>query len=154
MNVKKLMRRTAIPSVALAAAALVWTAMASNNRPAERAFKMKADVVIVINLADWTAVGGSEGEVSGLGNFVVHVSGAVDPVSGAFQGKGVAKTAAGLIFFTMPNDRWVEFQGGTGPFENVTGGHNIVPKATPEQKVVGGNLVITYSYTGEGTITY
>ncbi len=154
MNILRFVRRSAIAAAPLAVAALVWTAMASNNNPGERSYKIKADVVTVISLDDWTAVGGSEGEHSRLGKFVVHFTGVVDPVSGAFQGNGFAKTAHGLIFFTMPNSEQVEFNGGTGDFENVTGGHTIVPTAPPEQQVVDGKLIVTYSYRGEGTMTY
>ncbi len=144
----------AIAAAALATGAIVWTVTASNENPVERALKLKADVVLVVSLADGTAVVGSEGEASGVGKFVVHATGVVDLASGAFEGKGFAKTEDGLMFFTMPNSGWVEFQGGTGLYENITGGHTLVPTAAPVQSVVDGKLIITYSYTGEGTMTY
>ncbi len=154
MNNTKRMLGLGIAAAALAAGVLVWTAKASNGNPVERSFKIKADVVLVVNLADGTTVGGSQGEVSGVGRFVVHATGVMDLASGAFQGNGFAKSEDGLIFFTMPNGGWVEFQGGTGLFEKVTGGHTLVPTATPAQSVVDGKLIISYSYTGEGTMTY
>ncbi len=153
MNIRTLVRGTAIATAALVAAALVWTATASNNNPVERSFQIKADVVMIISPADGTVVGGSEGEASNFGRFVVHFTGAFDS-AGAFQGKGFAKTAHGIIFFTMPDGGWAEFQGGTGRFEGVTGGHTLVPTATPEQRVVDGKLIVTYSYTGDGTFAY
>ncbi len=153
MNVTTLVRGTAMPTTALVAAALVWAAAARDTNTVDRSFKIKADVVMVVSLADGTTVGGSEGEASGLGNFVVHFTGTFNP-AGGFEGKGFAKTPHGLIFFTMPNGGWAEFQGGTGPFARVTGGHTLVPTATPEQSVVDGKLIVTYSYTGEGTMSY
>ncbi len=137
----------------LASAALAWTATA-RKKLVDRAFTMTARTVMVIDSTDWTAVGGTEGEVSSLGNFVVHATGTFDPVSGVFKGKGFAKTAHGLIFFTMTNSVWVEFQGGTGDFENITGGHTIVPTEQPEVKLVDGKYISSYRYTGEGIMRY
>ncbi len=138
---------------ALASAALAWTATA-RKKPVDRPFTMTARTVMVIDSTDWTAVGGTEGEVSSLGNFVVHATGTFDPVSGVFKGKGFAKTAHGLIFFSMTNSTWVEFQGGTDAFENITGGHTIVPTEQPQVRLVAGKYISTYRYTGEGTMTY
>ncbi len=139
--------------LALGSAALARTATA-RKKLVDRAFTMTARTVMVIDLTDWTAVGGTEGEVSGLGNFVVHATGTVDPDSGAFKGKGFAKTAHGLIFFTMTNNVWVEFQGGTGDFLNITGGHTIVPTESPQGEIVAGKYISSYRYTGEGTMSY
>ncbi len=150
----KKMLGAAIAAAALAVGALVWTATASNENPVERSFKIQANVVMVVSLADGTAVCGSEGEASGVGRFVVHATGILDLASGAFEGEGFVKTENGLVFFTMPNGGWAEFHGGTGLYTNLTGGHTLVPTATPVQSIVGGKLIITYSYTGEGTMTY
>ena len=59
-----------------------------------------------------------------------------------------------LISFKMRNPGWIEFTGGTGRFENATGGHMIELTAPPEQGEVDGQLVVRFSYTGQGTITY
>ena len=137
----------------LASAAIAWTTTA-RKKPVDRAFTMTARTVTVIDLADWTGVCGTEGEVSGLGNFVVHAKCVVHTNDNTFEAKGFAKTAHGLIFFTMPNDRWVEFTGGTGDFEKITGGHTIEPTETVQPKVVDGKLIYSYRYTGEGTMRY
>ena len=142
----------------LALCALALTTFAGDRNPVTRPFKVKGDVVFAVSqdpAALGEAVGISEGQATHLGKFVVNTSGSYNFETGDFIGEGVMTTASGdLIYFKMRNLGWVEFTGGTGRFENATGGHTVEPTAPPEQGEVEGQWLVTFSYTGEGTITY
>ncbi len=142
----------------LALCALALTTFAGDRNPVTRPFKVKGDVVFIVSQDPTTfgeAVGISEGQATQVGKFEVNTAGSFDFGTGEFIGEGVMTTANGdLIYFKMRNLGWVEFTGGTGRFENATGGHMVEPTAPPEQGEVEGQWIVTFSYTGEGTITY
>ncbi len=142
----------------LALCALTLTTFAADRDPVTRPFKLKGDVVFIVSQDPATlgeAVGRSEGQATQVGKFVANTAGSFDFDTGEFIGEGVMTTASGdLIYFKMRNLGWVEFTGGTGRFENVTGGHTIEPTAPPEQGEVEGQWLVTFSYTGTGTISY
>ncbi len=142
----------------LAICALALTTLAGDRNPVARPFKVKGDIVFVVSLDPTTlgeAVGIGTGEGSQVDKFAVHAVGSFDFETSDFIGEGVATTANGdLIYFKMSSRDGVRFIGGTGRFENATGGHTIEPTAPPEQRMVDGQLIVTFSYTGQGTITY
>jgi hypothetical protein len=142
----------------LALCALALTTFAGDRDSVTRPFKLKGDFVFIVSQDPATlgeAVGISEGKATQVGKFAVNTVGSFDIVTGEFIGEGVMTTANGdLIYFKMRNLGWVEFTGGTGRFENATGGHTVEPTAPPVQGEVEGQWVVTFSYTGEGTITY
>jgi len=143
---------------ALALCALALTTFAGDRNPVTRPFKVKGGVLFIVSQDSATlgeAVGSSEGQATHLGKFAVNTAGSFDLETGEFIGEGVMTTAGGdLIYFKMRNLGWVEFTGGTGRFQNATGGHTVEPTAPPEQAEVEGQRIVTFSYTGEGTITY
>jgi hypothetical protein len=155
------MRLRILGSTALAVltlCTLALTTLAGDRNPAARPFKVKGDFVFIVSQEPTTlgeAVGISEGQATHVGKFVAHTTGSFDFATGDFVGEGVLTAANGdLIYFKMRSLGWVEFTGGTGRFENVTGGHTIEPTAPPEQRNVDGQWTVIFSYTGEGTITY
>lgn len=152
----RILGSTALAILALCTLAL--TSLAGDRNPVTRPFKVKGDFVFIVNQDPATlgeAVGISEGKGSHVGKFLVHTTGSFDFESGDFVGEGVLTSANGdQIYFKMRNLGWVEFTGGTGRFVNVAGGHTIEPIAPPEQGDVDGQWTVSFSYTGEGTITY
>ncbi len=145
-----------LPCLALFALAL--TAFAADNPLIKRPFKLKADVALIVSLDPATlgeAVGISEGEGTHVGKFVINSAGAFDFETGDFIGEGVMTAANGdLIYLKMRSLEWVEIVGGTGRFENATGGYSIELTAPPVHRVVDGQLIVTFSYTGQGNISY
>jgi hypothetical protein len=142
----------------LVVCSLELTTLAGGRDPITRPFRVKGDLALIVSQDPTTfgeAVGFGKGVGSHEGRFVVHTAGSYDFETGDFIGEGILTTANGdLIYFKMRNLGWVEFTGGTGRFENVTGGHTIEPTAPPEQKEVDGQLIVIFRYTGQGTITY
>ncbi len=138
--------------------ALTLTTLAGDKNPIARPFKVKGEFAFIVSQDPTSfgeAVGTGQGEGSHNGKFVVNTAGSFDFETGNFMGEGVVTTASGdLIYFKMRNLSWVEFTGGTGRFENATGGHTIEPTTSPEQMEVDGQLVVTFRYTGQGTIAY
>lgn len=154
------MRSTILGSKTLAVLAifaLTLTTLAGDKNPVSRPVKLKADVAFIVSLDPATlgeAVGISEGEGSHVGKFVINTAGAFDFETGDFVGEGVMTAANGdLLYFKMRSLEQVEFIGGTGRFENATGGYVIEPTTSIEQRTVGGQLIVSFSYTGQGTIT-
>lgn len=152
----RMLGSTALAVIALCTLAL--TTLAGDRDPVARPFKVRGDIVFIVS-QDPTmlgeAVGISDGQGSHVGKFLVQTTGSFDFETGDFVGEGVLTAANGdLIYFKMRNLGWVEFTGGTGRFENVTGGHTIEPTAPPEQWNAEGQWTVSFSYTGEGIITY
>lgn len=142
----------------IAICALALTALAGDTRPVDRSIKVKADLVLLVSLDPATlgeTVGISQGEGSHLGKFLINTVGSFDLESGEFVGEGFLTAANGdLIYFKMSSPGGIRFTGGTGRFENASGGFTVEPTATPEQCIVDGQLMVTFSYTGFGNISY
>jgi len=142
----------------LAVFALSLTALAGDKNPVTRPVKVNADVVFIVNLdptALGEAVGLGNGEGSHVGRFAVHAAGSFDFETSEFVGEGILTAANGdLLYFKMRRLGGVQFTGGTGRFANATGGYMLTPTTPAEQRVVDGQLIVMFSYTGQGTITY
>jgi hypothetical protein len=147
-----------IGTAVLAVYALSLTAFASDIHPVTRPVNIKAAMVLMVSLDPATlgeAVGIGEGQASHLGRFVLHAAGSFDFETSEFAGEGFLTMANGdSIHFKMRHLGGVEFIGGTGRLENSTGGHTIELTGPPEQRIVDGQLMVAFSYTGQGTITY
>lgn len=141
----------------LAGGTLALTTFAGDRNPAARPVKVKADLAFLVSLDPATlgeAVGISEGQSAQLGKFVANTAGSYDFETSNFIGEGVLTAASGdLIYFKINSRDGVRFTGGTGRFEDATGGYTIEPTSSPEQRMVDGQLIVTFSYTGQGTLT-
>jgi hypothetical protein len=142
----------------LALCALALTTFAAHRDPIHRPFKVKGELVFIVSqdaAALGETVGAGEGGDSHLGKFEINTAGSYDFESGDFVGEGVMTAANGdLLYFKMRSLGWLQFTGGTGRFENATGELALEPTASPEQMEGDGQLIVAFSFTGEGTITY
>jgi len=144
----------AIATLALCAVGLV--ALGSAKNPVERPFKVRGQNTVTINFSTgaWEFYGSAVTTHAGLCDS--YASGHVDAV-GNFVGTGFAIAANGdLAFFEMPGSTWyVQFTGGTGRFENATGGWNpISTTVIDEHWNEDGTMSQTYNIVGVGTMTY
>lgn len=148
-------------SKSLAVLAVCWlalTGLAGDKNPVARPVKVNADVVFIVSLDPTTlgeAVGVGNGEGSHVGKFAVHAAGSFDFETSEFVGEGILTAANGdQLYFKMRRLGGVQITGGTGRFANATGGYMLTPTTPAEQRVVDGQLIVMFSYTGQGTITY
>jgi hypothetical protein len=140
----------------LAVCAIGLAALASPKNPVERPIKVRGQNTVTINLLNgtWEFVGTAL--VSHAGLCTSYASGYLD-ADGNLVGGGVAIAANGdETFFEMPGSIWyVQNTGGTGRFENITGGWNPVSRTVlDEHWNADGTISMTYSYVGEGRVTY
>lgn len=143
----------------MAACALGLAALGSAKNPVERPFKIHATATWVVSLADGSAVGEQVGEATHSGRFTDEAVGSWDlSTFTLISASGVATGANGYqVFWELPGSSFaVEWTGGTGRFENLTGGFNIVSQSEPEvgPGPLPGTITITATYTGAGTSTY
>jgi hypothetical protein len=144
----------AIATLALCAFGLA--ALGSAKNPVERPVRVHGQNTFTINVV--TGECDFQGSAMGthMGLSAVYASGHVD-AKGNFVGSGFGIAANGdLVFFEMPGSTWnVQTIGGTGRFENATGGWNPVSRTVVDQHWnADGTLSITYNYVGVGRITY
>jgi hypothetical protein len=144
---------------ALAVCTLVMPTIGSPKHPVERPLKLHATVTWIVSLADGSAVGYQVGEATHAGRFTDEVVGTWDlSTFTLISASGIATGANGdQISWKLPGSSfYVEWTGGTGRFENVTGGFNMIPQSGPfvTDGPVAGTITITATYTGLGTSTY
>jgi hypothetical protein len=147
-----LVRNTAIVAVCI----LSLAALGSTKNPVTRPMRVQGNVTVTINLSDGTWVVQDLGEATHTGRYVNHGSGHFD-AQGNPVGSGTGTAANGdQIFWGMPGSSWnTQFTGGTGRFQNLTGGFNVVFQSTPVVTFPDPNTMVeTYTYIGEGTVTY
>jgi len=140
----------------LAVCALGVAALGSAKNPVERPNKVQGQYTLTINLSEGTWEHQGFGVSAHAGLFTSYATGHGD-AEGNPVGEGVAAAANGdLVFWESPGSSWyVEYTGGTGRFEHATGGWNPVSVTLIDQREnPDGTLAQTYTYTGEGTITY
>ncbi|MCZ7640557.1 MAG: hypothetical protein M5U12_33565 [Verrucomicrobia bacterium] len=136
--------------------ALALGALGSPKNPVERPNKLQGQFTIALNLITGTWVYEGFGVNTHAGRFTSHATGYLD-AAGNLVGGGTAVGANGdQIFWSAPGSIWhVEYAGGTGRFEHVTGGWEFVTETLTETRVnPDGTMSMTYAYTGEGTVTY
>ena len=156
-----------IPGIAtLAVCALALTTLGSAKKPVEKPFKCQTVNTWVIDLASMDIETGIapvtlhvDGEATHLGRITADGSGLWNVYAGWYvSASGVGTAANGdQISMKIPGATYVlEFTGGTGRFENVSGGFSPITiiSVTPELSEDGSTLTITISAKGEGSITY
>jgi hypothetical protein len=153
MKTKLWIQRIAILTVCLLGVA----ALGSEKNPVERPFKLEGQYTLTVNLATGTGVHEGFGVASHTGRFVTRAEVWVD-ADGHNYGVGTCIAANGDEIFWQSgfSSLWdVEWSGGSGRFASACGGWKVVSGAMTEQHMDSqGNLVVTFVYTGEGTITY
>jgi hypothetical protein len=87
-----------------------------------------------------------------VGRYTNHGSG----TDYGLVGSGTATAANGdQLSWTYPGSSWyVQWTGGTGRFQNVSGGWNIVSFTQTITYPDPDTVVVVQTYTGVGTITY
>ena len=138
---------------ALAGCALVLPLVGSSKNPVERPFEVRGDSTWVVSLPSGDAVGYESGEGTHIGSYTNQASGNW----WAFEFSGTVTAANGDQFFwVLPGSSfYVEFAGGTGRFENLAGGFNVVANSEPIVTFPDADtMIVTYTYKGVGTVTY
>jgi hypothetical protein len=150
MNAKK---HTAL--VGLAVCALALAALGSAKNPVQHPLKMKAEMIAYVDLTDGRFVSPNWGESTCIGKFTNVGVGLMNPLTlETIFAHGTAVAANGdKIFWTASGPSGMDIQGGTGRFENATGGFTWVISVT-SYDVDGNTMTVYCTYTGEGTITY
>ena len=156
MNVKRLIKLSAIGIASLAVCALVLPALASLDNPVTRPVKVWGNMTVVFNpmtglgqCTDW-------GESTAGGRYSNAGWCALNAEGKFVAGEGVVVVANGdtieWVIGSAPNN--VVYTGGTGRFEGVTGG--FVATATSQEVFDNGDGTWTskVTYVGIGKITY
>jgi hypothetical protein len=151
-------RRNIVQVLAVCALLLPTTLIAEN--PAERPFRLRGNITVVLDLSTMTWEMEDYGEATHFGPYANHGSGSVEDIYLADgEGGGVNTVDNGdQVYWTLEavDGVWtVTFTGGTGRFTNAMGSFLAVPGEIVY--VVDPDLAqITYTfrYTGTGTITY
>ncbi len=145
-------------TIAVAAVALCALCMAAKH-PVQRPCKNHGTVVWTINLQDGSSTAVQIGEAAHGGRFTDTASAVWDlQTMTVISGGGLSVFENGeQVSWVFGNGPYqVNFTGGTGRFENVTGGFNFEFRGEPKVTPGPGPGFVTWeaSYTGEGTITY
>jgi hypothetical protein len=143
--------------VGLAVCALALAALGSAKNPVTRPIKLKAEMVIYVDLTDGSFVSPNWGESSLIGKFINVGVGLMDPSTlTPISSKGTAVAANGdKLFWTGNGPSGMDITGGTGRFENAAGGITwLITVGDIETDPVAMTMTIYCTYTGEGTITY
>ena len=145
---------------ALATCALVLPAIGSLKHPVERPFMGVGHCVLLVDPITGNVVSG--GSVSSNWGVATHVGRFENEVSGnMLMGLSGTLTAANgdQIDWVAADPVTISCVGGTGRFEGVSGGFTAVIADDYSEELVTNpdgtmTLIISYSYTGTGTITY
>ncbi len=149
MRNSTLVRRVAT----FAVCALALVALGSIKNPITRPYKVHhgyAEVTFTLIDGNWTYQGfRGWGESTLFGKFTNR--------NGPGTPYGIVTTASGdHLYWVNPGSQWeIEFNGGTGRFENATGGLNVVSES--EQVVTypdPNTKIISWTHELEGTLTY
>ncbi len=145
---------------ALAVCALVLPAIGSSKYPVKRPLKAVGHAVLLVDpltgdVVSGGAVSSNWGVASHAGLFANEVSGNL--VTGL---NGTITAANGdQIDWVAPDPITISFVGGTGRFEGVSGELTAVIGDDYSEELVTNpdgtmTLIISYTYTGTGTVTY
>ncbi len=149
--------KTHIMFVGIAVCSLALGALGSTKNPVQRPLKMKAEMVIYVDLTDGSFVSPNWGEATHIGKFTNVGVGLMDPLTLqpiSAEGTGIAANGDKL-FWTANGPSGMDFNGGTGRFENATGGVTwVITMGDVEVDQVAMTMTIYCTYTAEGTITY
>ena len=145
-------RKMSIAILVLALCALLLPSTLIAKKLVERPFKVKGHTTVRVNLSNGDWVSEDWGEGTHIGRFTNEGSGRT--VDGVPSGSVIVTAANGdQLFCHVGPPGTVTFTGGTGRFEGATGGFITVdgPYEITEED---GTMIIKYTYTGTGTITY
>ncbi len=146
--------------IAFAVCALALIALGSPQKAIERPAKVDGHFSLTVSVSTGTIFAGRDwGESTHFGRYenLVDPGGHVDLQTFAITATGYATAANGdQVSWEAPGSSfYVEWVGGTGRFENVTGGFNIVSFSQPVITPIDADTVIvSFTYVGEGRITY
>ena len=150
-------KHTAI--VALAVCTLALSTLGSAKHPVARPFTSQDTLTWVVSLADGSSQAQGSGVATHTGPYLNLASGYWN--LGTFtlvSASGVATADNGdQIFWKLPGSSFtVEWTGGTGRFQNASGGFNVVAQSEPvvAEGPVPGTITITVTFTSKGTLTY
>ena len=142
----------------LAACALALPALGGKKHPVERPFRCEATVTWTVNLPDGSATGYHRGVATHGGLFTSDALAVWDLKHLVIlSATGTVTVANGdTLFWKMTPDQpeVVQFTGGTGRFEGVTGAWLTTSTTILASEVNWPTMTMTLTYTGEGTITY
>ena len=167
------MKKNRIPSqsviliAAIAGGALVLPAVASLKNRATRPVKVTGTLILKVKpisatIGEYTFTDWGQG--AHVGSFTDSASGTMSLVTGEFlTGSGITVAANGdTINWTVtatdnPNDppNVVVYQGGTGRFQDATGGFSAKVSPTTLLDVEpDGTMILGLTYSGRGEMTY
>ena len=139
---------------AVAACALALPLVGSTKDPVQRPFHIKGEMVISLNPTDGSFVAPNWGEATHVGRYTNLGTGWMNSDLEIIKAAGIMVAANGdEAFWTMDGPSWMDVEGGTGRFQNLTG--RVAWVFSPTDYVVEGNIMTIYgTYTGEATVTY
>ncbi len=143
--------------VGLAVCALALGALGSPKNPVTRPLKMKAEMVVYVDLNDGSFVSPNWGESTQGGKFTNVGVGWMNPQTlEVFSEEGTAVAANGdKLFWTGNGPSGMDITGGTGRFENATGGMTwVFTIGDIDLDLEAMTMTVYCTYTAEGTITY
>ncbi|MCZ7640558.1 MAG: hypothetical protein M5U12_33570 [Verrucomicrobia bacterium] len=131
--------------------------MASVRNPVTRPHQSQGDVTLTVYLDDFSWEFHGMGEGTHLGRMTTYTSSDLLDAQGRMHGAATAANGDKLFWVIPGTSGWhLEFAGGTGRFQNASGGQNTVYESEhvtvydPELNA----LVTTWSQKAEGQITY
>lgn len=150
-------RKMTIAILVLALCALLLPSTLIAKDKVERPWKVKGHTTARVNLSTGDWVSEDWGQATHIGRYTNEASG--ETVDGVPSGSGIVTAANGdQLFFNVGPPGTVTFTGGTGRFEGATGGFIFVsdpPEITYEpEDGIPTTMIIKYSYTATGTLTY
>ncbi len=146
--------------ITLAVCALALPTLAVAQQAAERPVHVDGHFALTVSLSTGTISAGRDwGEATHLGRYenLLDPGGHLDFQTFTITATGTVTAANGdRLFWTTPGSSFeIDFTGGTGRFENVTGGFNTVSHSQPVFTVIDEDTVIvSFTYKGVGRSTY
>lgn len=142
---------------------LRYAAKPQSGRIVERPFRVQATGVMVIDLTSGSLKSTESGQATHLGRFANEGSGMFSLATGEISGTGTLTASNGERLFwkgttattTQGRVRTITFTGGTGRFEDASGG--FIDVSTSQDVIVNTatkTMTVTTSYTATGTIRY
>jgi len=143
-------------AVAFVAISFIQLQTISAKNPVTRPFQIKAQFTILDAAGEYPMTILDRGEASALGSFVNVGKYAINPDTGVVIGIGIVHAANGdqIFWRHMEGSNVVEFTGGTGRFQEVSGGFAFTMSDPTFELGPEGTMTMIFAYQGEGTITY
>ncbi len=143
--------------VSVAVCALVLAALGIAQQSVKRPLTIDGHMTVTVNLTTGRGVSMDWGEATHLGRYDSQGTIELNLETGeAINWTGVVVAADGdkLFWVLQPGDK-IEFTGGTGRFENVTGQAQVIQPSDNSVTFPDENTMVeTFTYKAVGTITY